>query len=67
MRTVYLVFRLSYVIDGSTILPVLVKEFADADEARAHVKAHGGFMVEVEIGQADWDAHEGAIIARDAI
>ncbi len=47
MREVFLVFRLGYVIDSSTILPIFVKEFDYRDEAATHVKEHGGFIFAV--------------------
>lgn len=47
MLEVFLCFRLSYIIDSDTRVPVAVASFEHRDEAAEYVKEHGGFMVPV--------------------
>lgn len=49
MLEVFLVFRLAYVIDSETRMPVAMKSFRHRDEAAEYVKEHGGFMIPVLI------------------
>lgn len=44
MREVFLVFRLAYIMDATTLVPVFVKEFDHRDEAAQHIKEKGGFI-----------------------
>ncbi len=47
MREVFLVFRLGYIMDATTLVPIFVKEFDHRDEAAEHIKAQGGFIYAV--------------------
>jgi hypothetical protein len=49
MLEVFLVFRLAYVIDSETRVPVAMKSFRHRNEAFEYVKEHGGFMLPVLI------------------
>lgn len=49
MLEVFLVFRLAYVIDSSTRVPVASASFEHRDDAKEYIKEHGGFMLPVLI------------------
>lgn len=49
MLEVFLVFRLAFVIDSQTRVPVAMKSFQHRDEALAYLKQHGGFVLPVLI------------------
>lgn len=51
MRELFLIFRLTYILDSDTRVPVATASFEHRDEAQAYVREHGGFMIPVLVDQ----------------
>ncbi len=49
MLEIFICFRLTYLLNADTRVPVAVASFEHRDDARDYVKEHGGFMVPVLI------------------